>query len=137
MVRARIYIKEYDWQVDCYFAKTCYYVYEILDNIRRIGCSRETMAEAHRNLMSANMNTGLCYSNRPAHRSVLVTSVTTTPQEFLNSLMHEITHLTNHISIECGIDATTEEPCYLAGEIAEQVYPYVKGLLCCKCRKHE
>ena len=134
MIRVKLYLKKYDWLVHCYIAVDCYYTYEILDKMRRIGASRRIMADAHKNLLACQLDTGLCYSNPELRESVWVTSLTSEPGEFLNSIVHEIRHLQQHIANECGLDNDSEEVCYLCGNIAQELFKHCHFPLCPRCR---
>ena len=136
MIRAQIYIQKYDWLVYCYIAVDCYYTYEILRMMQNIGADEVTLGRAHANLVSCSLDTGLCYSNAERRESVWVTSLTSSADEFLNSFVHEIRHLQQHIANTFDIDENSEEVCYLSGEIARALYPYCKELMCNGCRKH-
>lgn len=137
MIRAQIYLPYYDWTIYAYIAVHEYYTYEILDKMRQIGADSESLAKAHRNLTARQLNNGLTYSNPRTRETVWVTELTSSAEEFFNSIVHEIRHLQQHISNEFGIDENSEEVCYLCGDIALRLFPYVKGLLCDHCRKHK
>lgn len=128
MIRARIRIPKYDWTVDCYFAVHGYYVNEILSRIWQLGGSQKVLARAYENIASGKLDSGLCFSNE--RHSVLVTSVTSSAREFLNSLAHECRHLEQYIANEYGIDENSEEACYLMGDIMMALYPHCRELLC-------
>ncbi|MCM1216483.1 MAG: hypothetical protein NC548_18410 [Lachnospiraceae bacterium] len=134
MIRQHFHIREpYDWDVTCYYAVTHYEVDEILISMRKAGAKRTSLDRAYENLSAGNMNTGLCYSGD--HRSVLVISVTSSSKQFFNSIFHEVHHLATHIATVTGYDLKGEEVCYLAGEIAENMYPIVGHYLCDCCRQ--
>lgn len=136
MIRQRIYIEKYDWVIHAYFALDTYYVQEIMDLLYDLGCDSSIMDKAYDNLSSGELNTGLCYSSYRKRESVLVVAMTTTPQEFINSLFHELTHLQSHIAQMYHLPPTGEAVAYLSGEVIMQIYPKVKHLLCDCCRKH-
>lgn len=133
MIKARIYIRRYRWKVTVYMAVHCYHTSEILSDMLFLGADDEYLDGAYRSMRSGRLDTGLCYSNCDRRESVIVTSLTSSAAEFFNSIVHEIGHLSTHISEECGIDLTGEEKCYLEGDFAMQLYPYCKELLCCHC----
>lgn len=121
------------WWVSAYIFPSRYDVDEILEHLSDIGCEGADFATACDNLLSGKPNGGLCYSK--ANESVIVIGETTEPAELFNSLVHEITHLSVHIASERGMDLEGEKICYLAGEIAQNLYKSVKGLLCECCNK--
>lgn len=137
MIRATLYLPHYDWVIYAYIAVHEYYTYEILDKMREIGADRYYLSKAHKNLTAGELNNGLTYSNPNTRETVWVTEITSSAAEFFNSIVHEIRHLQQHIANEFHIDQNSEDVCYLCGEIALRLFPYVKGLLCEHCRKHK
>lgn len=138
MIRATINIPKYGWTLYAYFAVDDYYTYEILDKMRQIEAPKGVILKAHRNLISGNLDSGLCYGNKDLRKAVLVTSLTSSSSEFFDSIVHELRHLQQFIAEECGIPEYGEEPCYLIGDIARALFPFCKKLLCehCRCNIH-
>lgn len=97
--------------------------------------SRFDYTVAEDNLLSGRVNEGLCYSNYRNHASVLVISGTSSPEQFMNSLIHEIRHLERHIEQAYNIDPYSEEAAYLAGHIGEMMFPVAKQFVCEHCRE--
>lgn len=138
MIRQKIVLPKYDdWQIDAYFAVSTYYVDDIMEQLHDVGIDSRNAKSAWENLSDESLNTGLCYSNYKKRKTVLVVALTSSPSEFLNSLIHEITHCAVHISGVLGIDHRSEEFAYLAGELSREMYPMVKHLLCECCRYKE
>lgn len=123
-----------EWRVKVYYSVTGYYVFEILEELRKIGCSGDTMADAYIQLYNCELNTGLTYSNCETHESVMVIASTSSSQEFANSLQHEQNHLKRHIAQTLGIDPYSEDESYLAGDISAAMHPVARKLLCSDCR---
>lgn len=137
MIRAEIYLRRYGWRVHAYIAVHEYYTYEILDRMRRAGAGVRVMDRAYRNLMSGRLDNGITYSNAEMRETVWVTALTSSAQEFFNTIVHEIGHVGQHVGMELGLDPYGEEVCYLMGDMAAGLFPYCKGLLCehCHCDK--
>lgn len=133
MIRAKLYLPEYDWTIYAYIAVHEYYTYEILDRMRMIGADSVSLSKAHNNLTARQLNNGLTYSNVVSRQTVWVTEITSSAEEFFNSIVHEIRHLQQHISNAYNLDENSEDVCYLCGEIALRLFPYVRSLLC-DCR---
>ena len=133
MIRQEIYIEPLRWHVTVFYAVTHYDVEEITARLVQIGCEGENLSRAIENLSAADLNTGLCYSNRGA--SVLVIGCASSAKQFANSLSHEQHHLASQIASNLGWDLLGESVCYLAGNIAAQMYPIAKNFLCTHCRK--
>lgn len=136
MIRATLYFPRIKWTVYAYIAVHEYYTYEILDKMRSIGASTDELRRAHKNLMDGNLNGGITKTNYDTHESVWVFELTTSAREFFNSVVHEIRHLQQHIANVLGLDENSEDVCYLSGDIAYALFPYIQKLLCEHCRKH-
>ena len=135
MIRQEIYLKKYDWRVRIYYAVTTYWAGRILSDMERIGCRSFELAKAWRNLRSGDLNTGLTYSNYQTGETVMVISLTSSPEEFLNSWEHEKKHLARHIEQAYGIDPFGEEAAYLEGTIAQKMFPVARKFICEHCRE--
>ena len=74
------------------------------------------------------MNTGLTYSNFFLRRSVMVIGKTTSRNQFINTVTHEVYHLIRQMSKMCNIK-TEEEQATLLGDINMQLYPVLHILM--------
>lgn len=137
MIRQRLHIDRYGWDVTVYHAVSQYWADEIYRHLLSIGCSGEYAKGAYENLQRSELNTGLTYSNLRDRVSVVVIALTSSAEEYINSFCHELRHLCNHIEEGCGIDSGSEEACYLAGDLAAQMYRESHKLMCDNCRSHE
>lgn len=136
MIRVRLYLPKAKWTINAYIAVDRYYTYEILEHMRQLGASRDTLGKAYRNIMSGQLNNGLTYSNPDKRETVWVIEITSSAREFFNSVVHEIRHLSQHIANEMQLDPDSEDVCYLSGDIAYALFPYCRDLLCEHCRIH-
>lgn len=136
MIRQTINITECQWKVLAYYAVDAYYTNEIATQLQNIGCNREYLERATYNMNSGQLNHGLCYSNMQTRQSILVIGLTSSAEQFLNSLTHELHHLTCHICEAMKIDINSEQAAYICGDIAMQTYKHTAKLLCKHCRNH-
>lgn len=135
MIRQKITLPDYDnWTIYAYYATTRYAVDEIMERLWEIGMDANNARQAFENLSMGNLNTGLCYSNYSMRKSVLVIALTSSPAEFINSWHHELEHLESHIGKVFDLDPTGEDIAYLSGELAMEMYPRIKHLICDCCR---
>lgn len=134
MIRQRIYLPDVDWQIDCFYAVTRIDVDEIMQSLEKAGCRSRNLSSAYDNLSKSDLNTGLCYTGDG--RSVLVVSLTSSGGELADSLVHELHHLASQIGHAEGYDLMGEEVCYLAGDIAREMYNVVGKYLCNECRSY-
>ena len=100
----------------------------------RVGASEDVMTKAYENMTSCSLDTGLCFSNPTVRESVLVIAKTSSAAEFFNSYEHEYQHLKGHIATALGFDPNGEEVAYMSGELAREVFPKIRHLLCDCCR---
>ena len=127
-------LPEYRWRVRVYYAVTTYWAEAIMRELARIGCRGEELRRAYRSLISGNLDTGLTYSNRRTHESVMVIGLTSSAAQFQNSLDHEKGHLVKHISLAFGLDPYGEQQQYLSGEIGQRMFTVARRFLCEHCR---
>lgn len=129
MIRQTIHIKAYDWTVYAYYAVDTYYADEIVQRLADLGADSAYLRTASSHMRTRTLNNGLTYSNMFKGETVLVVGLTSSPAQFLNSLVHELQHLTCHVCEARGIDMNSEEACYLSGGVAQEIYGEVKGLI--------
>ena len=136
MIKGRIISGEAQgWEVNCYLAVDTYYIPEIIADLRRLRADWNYIKKAHRLMSSRDLDTGLCYSNLAARQSIIVIGLASSAEEYFNSITHEIAHLTSHIAETMNLDYKSEKVCYIARDIASQLYGYCKSLLCDDCLK--
>ena len=134
MITQKIYIRDLGWSIRCYFDTTSEDAQEILNELWYLGCDVLTYRKAERNLLGGKLDTGLCYSNYARKETIFVISRTSSAMEFINSWHHEMRHLEAHISDVMKFSPLGETTAYLSGEIARQMFPKIKHLMCDCCR---
>lgn len=122
MVVRGINIPKYHWHIDI-----CYDVRPkdaklITDWLYSMGCAKMYLHKAYCLLKSGVANEGLTYSDRFNHHTLIAIGHTTSVGEFVSTLVHEVDHLTDHISQYYGIGYASEENSYLIGDIAKIIY---------------
>lgn len=135
MIVSDYHIKRYGWRFRVYYAVTTYWAREIMEDLASIGCHGRQLMRAKSSLLSGDLNTGITYSNLDKRESVMVISLTSSPEEFLNSWEHEKKHLARHIERTFGIDPYGEEAAYLEGTIAQKMFPVARKFICEHCKK--
>ena len=137
MIRARLYLDKAQWTINAYIAVDAYYTEEIVSHMDRLGASGRQMDSARKHLMSGNLNGGLTYTNLNGRETIWVVEITSSARELFNTVVHEIRHLQQHIGNALHLNENSEDVCYLSGDIAYALYPYIKDLLCEHCRNHK
>lgn len=134
MIRQFIYLPKYHWSIKAYYAVSCYWTREIMNELHRLGAEDDVLRSAFTNMASCSLDTGLCYSNPITRESLIVIAKTSSAAEFFNSYEHEFQHLKGHISTALGLDPNGEEVAYMSGELARDIFPKIRHLLCDCCR---
>ena len=80
------------------------------------------------------LNEGFCFSNPMLRRTVLWVGETSTGPEFLNTIIHEIVHITQDVAHTEGIDPFGEDFAYLSGDISHEISDIVCEMSCPHCR---
>lgn len=82
-------------------------------------------------------NTAYVISNLKEHNSIIALSKVTSKYEFMNSISHELQHVTTHICNAFSIPLDGEKAAYIQGEIGEELYEGVAISICpkCNCKK--
>lgn len=125
----------WDWTIYAYISLGHYHVQEIIGRLVSLGCEGRNLSRAYHNLSAGELNTGLTYSNMEKRASVMVVSHASSAEEFFNSLLHEMRHLEEHISVADEIEPYGEDVAYLIGDLSQAIYPLIKHFLCDCCRK--
>lgn len=135
MIRQEAYLPEFDWMIKAYFAVSCYWTDEIMEELWKAGASEEEMYNSYVSLMSGNLDEGICFTGDYSRTSVLVVAKTSSAAEFYNSTTHEFCHLAAQIAQCIDVNPAGEEVAYMVGEMARDFYPSIKHLLCDGCRR--
>lgn len=122
MIRQRIKIPSADWRVDILYDARPSNADDILDMLWDMGCARHHLYKAEDLMKSGIPNQGLTYSDKYNRHTLIVVGHSSSVGEFLSSIIHEVDHLTDHISQYFGIPFDSEENSYLIGDIAKTIY---------------
>lgn len=134
MIRQTIQIERLGWKIHIYYGVDKSFTEDIIDEMIALECNMRLLEKAWNNLSSGELNTGLTYTNVDQHSSLVVISQTTSPANFLNTLIHEVMHVVQHICGKIDIDIYSEEACYLGGDISQAMYEVASVFLCeCEC----
>ena len=122
MRRIMIELPKYNWTVRYYQNSAPSDSDEICDALKQIGCTGKALDDAERHLLSKKKNKGLTYSNIKDGKSVVSVSESTSDEEFVNTMSHEVHHVVSHISEIYGLDMYSEEMGYLTGYLCGKCY---------------
>lgn len=122
------------WVVDFLFCTKRYDIAGTLACLWDAGASDDIMDQAEDLMRSCNYNCGFTYSNPYRKRAVMLIGPTTSGDEFLNTISHEIRHLADGIANSLGIELDAEPPAYLTGDTTKALAEVICKLGCDSCR---
>ena len=93
------------------------------------------ISKVSENVYAGRLNEGFTYSEPSLRRTVFATGMAENGPEVLDSVVHEIFHIVQHIAAEDGMDIYSEDAAYLAGDISREISDIVCELSCPHCRK--
>lgn len=117
MRKQRIYLESYDWTVLIGLVHDDNE--DIPTELLKIGCEYDKVAEIHDYFSDGILNKGVTYTNIPNKTNLVLIGDSSSEEEFINSLTHELFHVVIHICSSKGIDLEGEEPCYLMGKLCQ------------------
>ena len=86
------------------------------------------------NVSAGYLNEGFTYSNPALRRTVFAVGMASSGPQVLDSIVHEIIHIVQHIGIEDGMDPYGEEVAYLGGNISREISDIVCQISCPHCQ---
>lgn len=135
MIKQHFIVDRVFWKVYVYYDVHEEDTEEILNCMEKVNLPNNYLKSAYTILKENKLNSGLTYTNIRNKTSVIVINKTTDAAQFINSFVHEIAHLANHISLAYKIDLSSEELCYISGDIAQEMFSKCHALMCDCCRK--
>lgn len=130
MIKARVYLKEYDWTIYAHFAVDKTNIEEIFDKLIQYGSSYHQAQDACAVIEEDKPNYGITYSNHILKTTILVISKSTSAKEFIDTFVHEVSHIQRHIIKTYHLDSDSEQVCYMIGTIAKRLYTKCSRLFC-------
>lgn len=121
------------WTILFYFSFDSYDKERILDALVWAKAPDSVISQVLENISAGRLNEGFCYSNSVLRRTVLGTGVAESGPEMLNSMVHEVIHICQHIALEDGMNPYDEPFAYLGGDIAREISDIVCLLSCPHC----
>lgn len=136
MIRQRLYLPRYRWDVLVFYDTTSRDAGEILGEIESRGADDATLHRAAHNLRGGLTDTGLTYTNARERCTIIALSEASSRAEFANTWFHEVLHAAVHIGDANGLDVHGEAVAYVGGELARAMQPVAARLMCpqCECK---
>lgn len=121
------------WVVDFLFVKERYDEEGIYACLYEIDAPYSVILRVGEIMESGKLNCGFTFSNPEMRRAVCVVGPTSSGKEFVNTLSHEIYHLSAAIANSLGKDLDGEFPAYLTGDTIEKLIEVICDFGCSKC----
>ena len=121
------------WRVDV-FIEDGYHPDMVMECLEDMGAENDILEKAHGLIVENKPNQAFTYSN--GRRTCIYIGWTTSGEEFLNSMIHEIRHLVDHIAAFYGLD-NNEAVGYISGDAALLLAEDICEHGCPHCRKEE
>lgn len=118
------------WKVDFLFAEEEYDVEEVLTFMYDNEATYDKMIEARDMMDEGKLNTGFTYSDPYFHYALVVVGPTTSGEEFIDTLTHELLHLATEIAVSKGDTAGSETAAYTVGDSARDLSDVICMLGC-------
>jgi hypothetical protein len=124
------------WNVMFFFSFDTFDEERILDALVWADAPGSIISKVSENIRAEHLNEGFCYSNPLERKSVLGIGKTTNGPEYMDTTVHEIVHVAQHIAQTDGIDPLSEDFAYLCGDLSETVSDIICKLSCPRCGAH-
>lgn len=131
MISRRIHIRR--WSVLFLFSFDINDMEEIQDALSWADAPMSVVSQVSENVSAGNLDEGFTFSNPDLRRTVFGIGRTSSGPEVLDSTVHEIIHIVQHIALEDGMDMFSESVAYLGGDISREVSDIVCELSCPHC----
>lgn len=125
----------YDWTVECFVCPGIREKLRINELLEDFGAPSKIIRRVIEKLNTGAKNEGFTYSAVGKRCSVVFISETTDARQSMNTIVHEVRHLTDDIATAENIQMTGEKVAYLSGEIAEKMFKECHVFLCDECRE--
>ncbi len=136
MITQEFIVDKVYWKVYVYYDVTSKDTIKIITKLQELKLPKSYITSAYTTLISNKFNQGLTETNSKLKTSVIVFTKTTNASQFVNSFVHEIGHLSNHIARTYNLDLNGEEVQYIAGDIAQQMFKRCHTSMCDYCKEH-
>ena len=121
------------WRVDV-FIEDGYHPDMVLDCLEDMDAPDSIVEKAQMMMYNGHPNQAFTYSN--GRRTCIWIGKTTSPKEFVNSTIHEIRHLVDHIAEHYGLD-NEEQVAYISGDAAFLLAEDICEMGCPHCGKEK
>lgn len=126
-------VRIHDWTILFLFSFDATDMERIYDALLWVDAPDSIISRVSENVYAGRLNEGFTYSEPSLRRTVFATGIAENGPEVLDSVVHEIIHICQHIAIEEGMDPFGEPFAYLGGHISREISDIVCELSCPHC----
>ena len=123
------------WDILFLFSFDVYDLEQIISALEWAGAPVNVIRQVSKKVEAGRQNEGFTFSYPSLRRTIFAIGKTSSGPEVLDSTIHEIVHIAQHIAEEDGIDAYSEEFAYLNGDISREISDIVCELSCPHCHQ--
>lgn len=116
MIHRELYIGR--WRVDFLFAEDKYDAGEVFAYLDDYDAPKKALQRIEEIVSTNYDNTGFTYADEKLYKALIVIGPTSSGEEFINTAVHELYHLSIIIADNIGLDIRGEAPAYIIGDSA-------------------
>ena len=120
-VKQQFKMDRFDWEVTIYYTIDEEQKGEIIEELIKLECDKNTLNSIISNLDKARNDTGFTYSSLRHQCSIIVIHKASSVGEFINTFEHEKNHLEMHICEALDINPYSEEAAHMSGDLAQMI----------------
>ena len=128
MIRQQFYVEHY-WEVTVLYDLDFDLFQYVEDELLDIGFPLKEIDILYYQLWSGYAKAVTC-SNIEYHKSIILLLPHTSPQDYLDSIVHEAEHVKQAMLEAYKIEDRGEPPAYTIGYLINRMYPIFKNLIC-------
>ena len=121
------------WHACFIFAPDGYDDNAILDILYDLDASDYILVKAEKKMREGRPNEGFTFANSRMKEALVIIGPSTSGAEFVNTLSHEIYHLSVAVAKSLGLDLEDEQPAYIEGDAMGDFIELVCQFGCDKC----
>lgn len=127
MIVTTFHLDKYDWDVQILYNVLCSDFDKIEKYLQYNDCPEEVIEGAYDYIKTCKCNKGFTYSNKKERKSTLVIGKASCIKQYINTIIHEAYHLTQHIKETCNLNE--EEQAELIGGFMMDQYYIINNIL--------
>jgi len=127
MIRQQFYVEHY-WKVVIYYDVDGGLFFQVFKELERIGFPSKEIKKIFYDLKN-NAKAVTC-SNIEYHKSIILFNPHPSPQDYLDSIVHEAEHVKQVMLKAYRVEDSGEPPAYTVGYLVSRMYPVFRRFVC-------